>query len=109
MGLFSLPSNNFWDIFDWINIKEQDFKMSQIHEFFKGIKEGNKKFGENISIIPNSFFISLVFFFGVGIPSVLSKLVKKSFLDLKIKKTKTTYWSNINLNKKSLDDYYKQF
>lgn len=78
-------------------------------DFLKGFKGGTKKFGENISIIINSFLLSLVYFFGVGITSIIAKIFKKNFLDLKINSKLKTYWSELKLTKKSLREYYRQF
>lgn len=83
--------------------------MRRLKDFINGFKEGIKNFGENITIIINSFLLSIVYFIGVGITSLFARLVKKRFLDTKILKETKTYWSNLNLKKKSLKEYYRQF
>jgi len=77
--------------------------------FIKGFKKGQKNFGENIGIIINSILLSFVYIIGVGLTSIFSKIVKKDFLDLKIKKEDESYWSELNLGKKPLQEYYRQF
>jgi hypothetical protein len=76
--------------------------------FFKGFKKGMKDFGENISIIINSILLTLVYIIGVGATAFFARIKKKSFLEKKISEKKS-YWSNLNLSKKKLKDYYRQF
>lgn len=75
--------------------------------FLKGFKKGMKGFGENITVIINSILLSFVYFIGVGPTSIIAKLFGKHFLDLKY--SKDSYWSDLNLKKKKLEDYYRQF
>ncbi len=77
--------------------------------FKKGFKIGFKKFGHNISVIINSILLSMVYLVGVGFTSIIAKLFKKNFLETKILRDKETYWSDLNLKKKSMKDYYRQF
>jgi len=79
--------------------------MSFAGSFFKG----SKNFGENISIIVNSILLSFVYFVGVGLTSIFAKIFKKSFLELKTEKENETYWSELNLTKNSMEEYYRQF
>jgi len=82
-------------------------------DFFNGFFKGFSEFGKNISLIVNCLLLSVVYIVGVGITSLFAKLVGKHFLETKISsKTNTkknTYWSNLNLKKKKIDDYYRQF
>lgn len=82
--------------------------MSKIREFFSGFKQGQKYFGETISIIINSILLFFVYFIGVGIPSILAKIFRKKFLDIKVK-NEQTYWKPLNLSKKPKEAYYRQF
>jgi hypothetical protein len=77
--------------------------------FLSGIKEGFKEFGENIALIVNSLLLSVVYFLGVGPTSLVAKIVRKSFLDVKIEKKSKTYWSDLNLKKRPEEEYYRQF
>ena len=65
-------------------------------------------FSENISIIVNSILLSLIYFVGVGLTAIFAKVVKKSFLDTKIS-NKKSYWTSLNLKRRSKSDYYRQF
>ncbi len=77
--------------------------------FFKGFKKGMKLFGDNIALIINSILLSVVYLIGVGITSIVAKLVGKHFLDTKINKEAKTYWSDLDLKKKPINEYYRQF
>lgn len=82
--------------------------MKRIKQFFTGFKEGLKDFSGNISIIVNTILLSLVYFIGVGLTSVIAKIFKKRFLQLKESK-RESYWKNLNLKKKKMEEYYRQF
>ena len=81
--------------------------MSSLSQFLIGFQKGMKNFGQSISIIINTILLLFVYIIGVGITSVISKVMKKHFLDLKLKKE--SYWSDLNLKKKKIEDYYRQF
>ena len=81
----------------------------KIKHFFTGFKEGFTEFGHNISTIVNSVLLSFVYLFGVGITSIIAKITKKYFLETEIKKSQKSYWSNLDLKKQKIDDYYRQF
>ena len=83
--------------------------MKSVNHFIKGFKEGMKLFGERIAIIVNSALLLIVYLVGVGLTSIASKLVGKHFLDKKLSKSKDSYWEDLNLNKKPVDEYYRQF
>ena len=77
-------------------------------EFFSGFKKGMKHFGNCLTIIINSILLLVVYAIGVGITSLVAKLVRKHFLNTKPTKEKT-YWTDLNLNKKAKAEHYKQF
>lgn len=78
-----------------------------MRKFFSGFKEGFKEFGHNIQIIVNLFLFSFVYFFGVGITSIIAKISKKEFLEKDL--GKESYWSELNLKKEGKEKYYRQF
>ncbi len=78
-----------------------------IKTFLKGAKEGMSLFGQNIALIVNTFLLFMVYLVGVGMTSLIAKLVGKHFLDMK--KKKDTYWKDFNLKKKPIEEYYRQF
>lgn len=82
--------------------------MNNFKLFFKGFSEGFKEFSCNITVIVNSILLLIIYLTGIGLTAILAKLFNKSFLDIKTS-NKETYWSDLNLKKKSFDEYLKQF
>ena len=80
--------------------------MNNLKYFFIGFKNGMNLFAESIAVIINSLLLCLVYFFGVGFTSIFAKLTGKHFFDLKISKSKKTYWSNVKIN---IKNHYRQF
>ena len=72
-----------------------------------GFKKGVKGFGQNISMLVNTILLSVVYFIGVGLTFIFAKIFRKHFLELKLKKD--SYWSDLNLSKKKIEEYYRQF
>jgi len=83
--------------------------MDKIKEFIKGLKEGQRGFGESIASLINSILLSLVYIFGIGMTSIIAKIFGKRFLDLKVDEKADTYWIDLNLEKKPIEEYYRQF
>jgi len=83
--------------------------MTSVKNFFRGFSEGFQLFGKNVRILVNVALLSIVYVVGIGITSVFAKMFGKHFLDMKISKERKSYWSDLDLKKRSLDEYYKQF
>lgn len=83
--------------------------MNGLYLFFKAFRKGFSKFSIGISLIINSILLIIVYFIGVGITSLVAKLAGKHFLEKKISKNAKTYWTNLNLKKKHIGEYYRQF
>ncbi len=81
--------------------------MKNENLFVKGFVAGFRNFGYNITNVVNFVLLLLVYFIGVGSTSLMAKLSRKKFLDLKQKGE--TYWKERNLGKQTLDKYYRQF
>lgn len=81
----------------------------KIKLFFDGVLKGQKLFGETISAIINLIIFTLVYFFGVGLTSIIAKIFGQKFLETKVDKESLTYWQDLNLTKKPLEEYYRQF
>ncbi|MBC8495463.1 hypothetical protein H8D36_04885 [archaeon] len=77
--------------------------------FFKGFKEGMTCFGDLIAIIVNTVLLFIAYFIGVGITSIVAKIVGKNFLEMKTSAKVKTYWSDLNIKKRSLEECYRQF
>ncbi len=82
--------------------------MKGLKQFLIGFKKGMKDFGQGIALIVNSVLLAIVYFTGVGFTAIFAKLFRKHFLDMKLSK-KETYWSDLNLKKKPMEEYYRQF
>ena len=77
--------------------------------FFKGFNKGMKSFGYNLSTIINCVLLTIVYVFGVGATFIFSKILRKKFLDVSLSKEKETYWVDLNLCKRPIEKYYRQF
>lgn len=84
-------------------------EMRKLTEFFEGFRRGVKEFGATINITVSTILLSLVYLIGVGITAFFAKLFRKHFLDIEISKEKETYWVDLNIKKKSKEEYYRQF
>ncbi|MBT3407194.1 hypothetical protein HN415_00775 [Candidatus Woesearchaeota archaeon] len=83
--------------------------MKNIIVLFKGFKSGLKLYNEHIIIVVNSFLLTIVYIFGIGISYILLKLLNKRFINFKINKKRKTYWRKLEINKESIENYYRQF
>ena len=83
--------------------------MMELKQFLIGCRDGTREFGHNISLIINSALLLIVYLAGVGLTSIFAKLFGKHFLDMKLSKKRASYWSDLNLKKKPIDEYYRQF
>lgn len=83
--------------------------MNSVKEFFEGFKEGFESFVGNIKVIVNTILLSVVYILGIGLTSIFAKILRKHFLDMKLSTKRETYWSELNLKKEPVDEYYKQF
>ena len=64
--------------------------------------------GKIISSMVNFILLSIVYFLGIGLTSIIAKIFNKKFLDLK-KENKKTYWEEKEMSDKEFQDYFRQF
>ena len=83
--------------------------MAKFKLYFIAFKKGISEFGQNISTLVNFILLSIVYLFGVGFTSIVSKIFEKKFLETKLSKNKKTYWSKLDLKKESLEEHMRQF
>lgn len=83
--------------------------MNGVSNFFRGMSSGMEKFGHTIGSLVNTILLLLVYVIGVGLTSVIAKVFRKKFLEMERQPGNRTYWSNLNLKKKSIDKYLRQF
>ena len=82
--------------------------MNELNIFFKGFLHGFKSFGHTITNIANFFLLLIVYVFGIGLVSVISKLTGKHFLDLKKSGNKSN-WHEHKVTKQPLEKYHRSF
>jgi len=83
--------------------------MKKTIQFFEGFKEGQKYFAHSISALINAIILSFAYFIGIGLTSMAAKISRKRFLQTTLDSNSKTYWEDLNLTKKKIEDYYKQF
>lgn len=83
--------------------------MNYLKSFINGFITGFKNFGHLISNIVNGALLFIVYFTVLGLTSIIGKLSNKKFLELAVDKNKKSFWSKRRLDKKTLEDYYRQF
>ncbi len=76
-------------------------------KFFKGFRKGAEEFGAGIATLVNTIILLLVYFVGIGLTSLVAKIFRKNFLE--VKPQNSSYWSELNLGKESVQNYYRQF
>ncbi len=83
--------------------------MKNTKLFFNGIKDGFQEPGHTLASTVNFFLLTLVFILGIGIVSLLSKIVKKRYLPLK-SENKNSYWEKVDIGgEKKKEEYLKPF
>ena len=61
-----------------------------------------------MTAVINTVLLGIVYFIAVGVTSAVSRLAKKEFLDIK-ESNKSSYWEDLNLDKKDMEEYYSQY
>lgn len=84
-------------------------KQGPVASFFVGTQEGIKSFGENIQTVVNTILLSVVYFVGVGIAWLMCKISKRRFFAGKPNQEIKTYWEILDLKKKPVEEYRRQF
>lgn len=75
--------------------------------FINGFWKGQRNFSENIAVIINSILLSIVYFIGIGLTSIIAKIFGVSFLETKPEKN--SYWTETDISKNPREDCYRQF
>lgn len=82
-------------------------KRVKKNNLINGLKKGLKDFAGLIAVIVNTFLLLVVYLIGVGATTIVAKLTGKHFLQKKL--DKKTYWTDLNLKKEKMEEYYRQF
>lgn len=83
--------------------------MSESKQFFTNLEKGMLCFRRSLTFIVNTILLLIVYFIGIGITSIIAKLLGKHFLETKSSDKKETYWSDLDLKTKPIENYYRQF
>lgn len=83
--------------------------MKNIKLFLVSLRERFLRFSCFVNKITNCILLSVVYFFGVGLTSIIAKIFRKDFLKIKKSKNTKTYWISLDLKKKPIEEYYRQF
>ena len=73
----------------------------------KKFKQGIKKFMNDLTFLISFFLLTITYFSGVALTFLFAKIFGKNFLDTR--KKEKSYWRDLNLKEKSMEEYYKQF
>jgi len=94
----------------YCSVRKFDSTMAKIiTDFFIGFKKGQKLFGNTIASVVNTILLTFVYIIGVGGTAIASKIIKKEFLQKEINPKRKSYWLDLNLEKKKMEEYYKQY
>ena len=77
--------------------------------FVKGFGEGFREFGHLLSTPVNAALLTMVYLAGVGPTAVAAKLAGKRFLITRQSKDEKSYWQDLKLGTRPMDDYRRQF
>ena len=83
--------------------------MRLARQFATGYIEGFKAFGQKISSAVNIVLLAIAYFIGIGITFLVSRAGRKRYLDLRTDTRKPSYWSTHRLERRPIDEYYRQF
>ena len=77
------------------------------NSLWQGFKNGMKTFGDTLSAIVNSILLLFVYIVGVGITSIFAKISNKHFLEKDL--DEESYWNDLDINEKNIEECYRQF
>ena len=77
--------------------------------FLNELKEGAKRYGEEVAFLVNCLLLTLAYIVGVGLTWLVAGLVHKKFLAVYPDHSKNSYWEKSNLSNRKKEDYYRQF
>ena len=75
------------------------------NDFLSGFKEGFQSFGHGVAKVVNVVVLTIVYFLGIGVISVIAKIARKEFLSLKLDYERGTYWEDYE----ECEDYERMF
>lgn len=82
--------------------------MIVFRQFLKGFKKGFHEFNNNTALVINFVLLTFIYFIGVGMSFILVKISRKRFLHIE-QSNSFSYWNDLDLKTKPLEEYYRQF
>ena len=79
-----------------------------LKKIWEGIKRVLEPFSKVMSSIINFILLSVAYFIGIGVVSMIAKIFGKHFLDIKTRNRKSN-WQAHKLEKEPLEKYYRTF
>ena len=79
-------------------------KLEKTKLFFLGFLDGLRRFSHLIAGIVNLILLVVVYFLGVGVVAIISKIFGKHFLGLK-----NSSWASRKLKTEKMENYYRTF
>ena len=80
--------------------------MNRLIIFLKGFIKGFRNFSHVITDAVNFVMLFFLYFIGIGVVSITSKLLGKNFMDLK---SNGSSWVVRKLRKRPIEEYYRLF
>ncbi|MBS3136886.1 hypothetical protein J4232_00505 [Candidatus Woesearchaeota archaeon] len=73
------------------------------------IKKGFLTFSHFIQTVVNTILLTIVYFVGIGLTSIISKLFGKHYLELKLNKDAKSYYKECMSTKKPKEEFYRMY
>ncbi len=77
-------------------------------KFFKEIIDAFKKIFHTIGIVQTFILLTITYFVVVGLVSILSKIARRDFLNIRLKKSQT-FWEKPENISDNLEEFLHQF
>jgi len=78
-----------------------------VKNIWESFSNGFKEFGHDVASVVNFLLLLIVYIVGVGPVSVISKILRKRFLDLKFKQKRSLWVERKPIQ--NIDEYYRPF
>ncbi|MBI5393526.1 hypothetical protein HZA96_06680 [Candidatus Woesearchaeota archaeon] len=76
---------------------------------WQAIKKGFLAFSHFMQKVVNTILLTIVYFVGVGLTSLISKLFGKHYMELKLDKDAKSYYKECMSTKKVKEEFYRMY
>ena len=73
------------------------------------IKKGFLAFSHFMQMVVNTILLTVVYFVGIGLTSLISKLFGKHYLELKLDKNAKSYYKECYSTKRPKEEFYRMY